>query len=298
MPKKQAIVLYMPVLHKGYMDLFRAHPKVQEVYVIGQDLLDEVDYLRKDLRALTPKQQATTLEGLGALKSVKVLSPEVLKGLDIPSTELIMPDEDICRELAGQLKNATATFYPVFLRWDRGSVENVDQQDPDETITEDQFAQDIMTSVLDKAKASSDIWRRVGAVLIATDKQQLGPVANQGEPSAHSPWMEGDPRNIFHRGVGIEMSVFSHAEATLIAEAARRGVKLEGATIYVTTFPCPACAKLIAHSGIKKCYYKDGYAVLDGAEVLKQYGVKLTRVVMSDKKEPSPEAVPYKKSKS
>jgi dCMP deaminase len=138
----------------------------------------------------------------------------------------------------------------------------------------------VMREALQAAGHSSDIWRRLGAVLITADGGRVGPAPNTGEPTPHSPWMEGDPRNIFSRGVGIEMSVFSHAEAVVIAEAARNGIALQDATIFVSTFPCPACAKLIAHSGIAKCYYMDGYAVLDGRRILEEYGVELIRVQM------------------
>lgn len=298
MPKKQIFVLYMPVLHRGYIEFFKAYSNVREAYVLGSDLLSSVDYFRKDLRALTPQQQQTAIQSLKMFEFVEILTTKNLKALDTPKTELILPDEDICRELSGQLKIAKTSFYPVFLRWDRRSVKDADKHEEVETVTEAEFSQKIMASALDKAKTSSDIWRRVGAVLITTDKKQLGPASNQGEPNGHSPWMEGDPRNIFNRGVGIEMSVFSHAEAVLIAEAAKRGIKLQDATIYVTTFPCPACAKLIARSGISNCYYKDGYAMLDGGDIMKEYGVKVTRVVMPDTNEPSPEAVAYKSSSS
>ena len=37
-----------------------------------------------------------------------------------------------------------------------------------------------------------------------------------------------------------------HAEARLIAAAAREGRATAGAVLYVTDFPCPPCAKLIA----------------------------------------------------
>lgn len=291
-------MLYMPVLHKGYLDFFKAYPNVKTAYILAQELLNTVDYLRKDLRALTPAQQVDTLVGLSRFDEVKLLSLSSLAKIDAADTELVMPDEDVSHQLAGGLKKAKVNFYPVFLRWDRRSVENVDKHEEVETVTEAEFTQKIMTSALGKAKTSSDIWRRVGAVLITADKKQLGPAANQGEPNAHSPWMEGDPRNIFNRGVGIEMSVFSHAEAVLIAEAAKSGIKLEGATIYVTTFPCPACAKLIARSGIANCYYKEGYAVLDGGDIMKEYGVKVIKVIMPETNEPSPEAVAYKSSSS
>jgi deoxycytidylate deaminase len=294
MPKKKYLALYMPVLHKGYLKLFEQFKDVSEVLILDHDSLTQVDYIRKDLRALSPLEQQKALKGLGLFNNVSVATPKKLTELDIADNEVILPDEDVSREFAKQFKAATITFYPIFLRWDRGSVENLNQEDTNEVITEEKFHQVVMQEALERAKTSSDIWRRVGAVLIAEDNKLTA--SNQGEPSAHSPWMEGDPRNIFNRGVGIEMSLFSHAEATVIAEAARRGIKLQGASIYASTFPCPACAKLIAHSGITTCYYKEGYAVLDGSSVLKEYGVQLVKVEMNSQElGASPEAVPYKK---
>ena len=71
----------------------------------------------------------------------------------------------------------------------------------------------------------------------------------------------------------MELSTALHAEAGLIVEAAKKGISLEGATLYVTTFPCPNCAKLVAASGIKKLIYQDGYSVLDGEELLRSAGL-------------------------
>jgi dCMP deaminase len=45
--------------------------------------------------------------------------------------------------------------------------------------------------------------------------------------------------------------------------------------LYVTVFPCPPCAKLIAYSGIKNVYCGGGYGVLDGEDILKSRGVKV-----------------------
>lgn len=50
-----------------------------------------------------------------------------------------------------------------------------------------------------------------------------------------------------------------HAEANAIAQAARNGVRIEGATIYVTASPCWACFKLIANAGIVRVVYGEFY---------------------------------------
>lgn len=50
-----------------------------------------------------------------------------------------------------------------------------------------------------------------------------------------------------------------HAEANAIAQAARNGVRIEGAAVYVTASPCWACFKLIANAGIVRICYGEFY---------------------------------------
>jgi dCMP deaminase len=52
-------------------------------------------------------------------------------------------------------------------------------------------------------------------------------------------------------------------------------VALAGADLYVSTFPCPACARLVAEAGFRRCYFAGPYALLDGETVLRQAGVEL-----------------------
>lgn len=50
-----------------------------------------------------------------------------------------------------------------------------------------------------------------------------------------------------------------HAELNAILYAARNGLAIDGATMYVTLSPCGECAKAIAQSGIKKLVYSELY---------------------------------------
>lgn len=50
-----------------------------------------------------------------------------------------------------------------------------------------------------------------------------------------------------------------HAEANAIVQAARNGVRLDQADIYVTASPCFGCFKLIANSGIRKIVFGEFY---------------------------------------
>lgn len=50
-----------------------------------------------------------------------------------------------------------------------------------------------------------------------------------------------------------------HAEAAALLCAARRGISTQDGTLYVTTFPCHDCAKLIIASGVKRVVYLEPY---------------------------------------
>lgn len=51
----------------------------------------------------------------------------------------------------------------------------------------------------------------------------------------------------------------THAEQNAITQAARVGVKIEGATLYSYMTPCYTCAKLIINAGIKRVVAKKDY---------------------------------------
>ena len=49
----------------------------------------------------------------------------------------------------------------------------------------------------------------------------------------------------------------------ILAQAARFGISVEGASIYCTLAPCYVCLKLIASAGIKEVYYEYDYESRD-----------------------------------
>ena len=57
----------------------------------------------------------------------------------------------------------------------------------------------------------------------------------------------------------------SHAEANAIAQAARYGVAIKGAALYVTLQPCFVCLKLLATAQIKRVYFELAYESKDAA---------------------------------
>jgi dCMP deaminase len=66
-----------------------------------------------------------------------------------------------------------------------------------------------------------------------------------------------------------------HAEANAIAQAAKNGVRIDGAEIYVTASPCLTCFKLVANAGISAVHYKEFYRDTRITVYAKQADVKL-----------------------
>lgn len=67
-----------------------------------------------------------------------------------------------------------------------------------------------------------------------------------------------------------------HAEQNAITQAARKGIALEGATIYVRMTPCRTCAMLIINTGIKRVVCEKKYhAGAESEEMFKKVGIEL-----------------------
>ena len=278
----EILIAYIPVLHDGYRKLLAAHPEA-EVFVFGQEIIEKFDYLRKEIRALDPQLIVEAIESWGIVKKVSILTLAGLAEIQKLDSEIVMPGDDVCHALAEEyFKDKKVIFESVFLRWDKHNSFVGQPIEADQEISEADFDKEMCALADEEAQKSSDWWRQVGSVLVKDNKIVLVN-HNRHSPSEHMPYAVGDPRNAFNKGVAVELSSVIHSEAGVIAEAASKGISLEGASLYVSIFPCPPCAKLIAYSGIKKIYYAGGYGVLDGESVLKAKGVKII-FVKSDKK--------------
>jgi dCMP deaminase len=94
--------------------------------------------------------------------------------------------------------------------------------------------------------------KHVGCVL-ARDKVQIGMGYN------------GSPRRLDHCDdaghamVGGHCVRTVHAETNAVAHAARNGVRIGGATAYVTAMPCWGCFRVLVQAGIQRIVYGDPY---------------------------------------
>ena len=279
---QKVILAYIPVLHQGYLQLFSKHPEAESLYIFGEELIAHFDHLqRKDIRALPPLQVKQAIESWHIFQAVHIAGHQTLEQLKRLGPVIVMPDEDVCQELAEKyLSDCQIEFDSIFLRRDKKKSLAEIEVPCDQVITANEFVRKVMGLAIEQAKKSPDWWRQIGGVAVR-DGEILITTYNRHVPSPHSVFAFGDPRSNFKKGLHFELSPALHTEAAIISEAARRSdIHLTGADLYITTFPCPPCARLVAHSGIRRLFFQEGYSVYDGVDVLRALEVKLIKVQM------------------
>lgn len=99
------------------------------------------------------------------------------------------------------------------------------------------------------ARKSKDT-TQVGAVLVGPD----GEVRLTG--------YNGPPRGVldtaWRRERPQKYRYASHAEANLVAFAAREGIRTAGCVVYVTHMPCASCARSLIQAGVSRVVYGPG----------------------------------------
>lgn len=272
--KKRILILYMPVVHRGYVEFFEKHKReIGKIYLIGKALINKYEE-PKEIRAINAFVAKKLVSALG-FKSVdiKVLGEKSLKKLR--RRKVIMSDDGISRQLAKDyFPYNNVMFCRTFLRWDERRIHK--KYPLGYPIAKGRFHQKIMRMLKRHSDKSSDWWRQVAAVVVKDRKIILALMRhNKHMPSEFTPYAIGDMRDFIPAGKLSHISSAIHAEQALVAEAAKEGISLKGSWIYTTTFPCVTCANLIAHTGARRCYFASGHATFDGGKVLESNGVKL-----------------------
>jgi len=263
-----AILAYIPVLHLGYLELFEKFSTTKTLYILPGYLAQEFTPHHKEIRALPDKKIQAAIESWQQFELVEVLDKQLIGELAKQKTPLIIPDEMVTRDYVKKyLPNNPVETSNIFLRWDATKTLERIKPHPDK----------LMDATRIEGLKSSDWWRQVGAVAVR-DGTVIAQTHNTHLPNEQQPYVEGDPRAHFHKGEQVELTTAIHAEAKLIGEAAKNGLTLQGCELYVTDFPCPTCAKLIAAAGFAKVYYQHGYTLLDGERVLKSAGVEIVQL--------------------
>jgi dCMP deaminase len=99
---------------------------------------------------------------------------------------------------------------------------------------------------------------KVGAILVGPDGEVRLTAYN------------GPPRGVEDRPERRERPskylYASHAEANLVAFAAREGIRTAGCTVYVTHQPCSACARTLIQAGVKAVRFGNGTTSMPSEE--------------------------------
>lgn len=275
-------VAYVPVLHEGYRRFVERHASGLPLYLMGPELYADYRPLAKDIRALPAELAVQSIAAWGVCSQVSVLDEAGARELAERAPQIVMPDEDVSHRVAERFFERCEVLYDtVFLRWDATRTAQPLRPGARTWTAAERSADPLLVELAaaggEAAGSSVDWWRQVGAAMRLAGGETLA-ARNEHSPHPLSPYAAGDPRANLHKGVGLELSTATHAEAALIARAAREGRATVGSTMFVTDFPCPPCAKLIAAAGVAKLYFVEGYALLDGEEVLAAAGVEVVRV--------------------
>jgi dCMP deaminase len=122
--------------------------------------------------------------------------------------------------------------------------------------------------VLATAKRSPCERLKVGCLLVYENR-----IISQG----YNGFLPGCPHESIVRDNHEQATI--HAEQNAICDCAKRGVSCNGATAYVTHYPCLICARLLLASGISKIYYVHEYKKDELVDVFtKQKKVEITQI--------------------
>ncbi len=272
---KKILILHIPVIHKGYLDFFnKIRGGVSSIYLIDEKLQEELSDVKRDIASIDSKVIKELLNKMG-FQNVSILFKKNIR--KIKNEKIILVQDEISRNLYNKyLKGKKVEWESAFLRWDRSRVlaefpaKNV-------IVSKKPFDLKMMKEAYKESEKSGDWWRQIGAVLVKGGKIVIRSY-NMGVPNDNTPYQLGSIRDLFKAGEKQELSPTIHAEQALISEAAKKGIKLLGASLYLTHYPCPLCAKLVAYSGIKKLYFSEGASNLDGEKIMKLSGVKIFRI--------------------
>ena len=274
------LILYIPVLHQGYIELFNRYAqKVDGLFLLGKTILNQwVDlrYLAREIRAIDPFAMKRVVNALGIFPWVEVLGAE--KARAFRHLRVVTADEDITRRFAEKyLDPCRVIFDTSFLRWDTNKLtKSVALSSV--CFSRNSFHRRMMALAEQEGNKSSCWWRHIGIVAVK-EKRVLLAAYNKAMPTVYDPYMFGHIRDLLRPGEKGDLSSTLHAEKALVAAAARNGIILENADVYLPHFPCPDCAKVLAAAGIRRCFFRFGNAYLDAEKVMRGAGIAIICVL-------------------
>jgi dCMP deaminase len=133
------------------------------------------------------------------------------------------------------------------------------------------------------AERSTCTRARVGAVIVRN--RMILATGYNGSPAGHPHCTEVGCLVVTSRnsdGQDEENCIRTiHAEINAIAQAAKNGVSIDGADIYITHSPCMHCLKVLLNTGIRRICFEKEYKLDRIAWLLEPRPVEMVRVDMT-----------------
>jgi len=285
--KKILVIGEFPVIHKGYIDFFNKilkKNKSASFYFgfLNGKIAKKIMKLEPDIRKIPIPEVKKVIAVYFPVKKFFLFNKnnysELIKNVG-PKKIVILKGEKSENFAADYLKKyqKIIQYYDIRLRWPSKKVAEFKKEKTHLLKRELNQYKKFMKEAFKEAENSKCWWRQVGAVLVKKRKIILRSF-NEMMPFDDECYKIGCIRDEIPPGKFPEICSVAHSEATIIATAAQKGISLKDTTIYVTHFPCPACAKLIAISGIRKLVYSRGSAVFDGQRVMENRGIEIIKI--------------------
>lgn len=119
--------------------------------------------------------------------------------------------------------------------------------------------------------------RKVGAIITIDNK--IKTTGYNGAPKGlmHCSDNGGCMRelNNIESGTRQEFCRAVHAEQNAIIQAAVDGIKIKGGTLYVNTYPCSICARMIINAEIKRIVYNSDYQDPLAKDLLRESAIEV-----------------------
>lgn len=138
---------------------------------------------------------------------------------------------------------------------------------------------DIFMATAQVVSLRSTCRRQVGAIIC--QESYIISEGYNGAPKglAHCSDLNGCMRqlNEVASGTRQEFCRAVHAEQNAIIQAAVQGIKIKGGTLYVTTYPCSICTRMIINAEISRVVYDGEYSDPLSKEFFKEAGIPVEK---------------------
>ena len=128
------------------------------------------------------------------------------------------------------------------------------------------------------ATRSTCLRRKVGAVLVLQNR--ILATGYNGSPTGlrHCDVVGCiRERENIKSGKDLHLCRGAHAEANLITQCAKFGIRAEGGTLYINTSPCSLCMKLLVNVGVHKIVFRELYEDELALEIAEEAGLEMVR---------------------